>query len=273
MKLFPLECLRKPSAAAQYRACILDFDGTLSLIREGWQHIMIPYFTDRLCDTPKGRDMPAEKLYALAREFVFLHTGEQTIYQCIALTEEITKLGGVPEHPQAYKDEYNRRLMNRIDSRLQSLVAGTVHPAQMAVPGSHALLEALVQKGMTLYLASGTDEEHVVREAKLLDVDRFFGVHIYGAQREYRTFSKRMVIERILKDHQLEGAGLLGFGDGYVEIENVRAAGGTAVGVVFNEATHEGIDEWKRERLIQAGADALIQDYRDLNALWRYLYE
>ena len=47
----------------------------------------------------------------------------------------------------------------------------------------------------------------------------------------------------------------MGFGDGYVEIENVKAVGGVAVGVASNEKEREGIDQWKRERLIQAGAD------------------
>jgi len=36
------------------------------------------------------------------------------------------------------------------------------------VPGSHALLEQLRRRGLTLYLASGTDLKFVRHEAELL---------------------------------------------------------------------------------------------------------
>ena len=54
-------------------------------------------------------------------------------------------------------------------------------------------------------------------------------------------------------ENQLPGEALLGFGDGYVEIEDVKAAGGFACGVASNEKTRQGVDEWKRQRLIRAG--------------------
>ena len=59
---------------------------------------------------------------------------------------------------------------------------------------------------------------------------------------------------------------------GDVEIENVREAGGFAVGVASNEHDRCGIDEWKRERLIRAGANLIIPDYRDLNTLEAQLF-
>jgi beta-phosphoglucomutase-like phosphatase (HAD superfamily) len=130
----------------------------------------------------------------------------------------------------------------------------------------------LLRHGVTPYLASGTDEEHVLKEAHLLGVDKYFGPHIYGAQRAYKTFSKKLVIERLIRENGLSGAELIGFGDGYVEIENVREAGGFAVGVASNEHDRRGIDEWKRERLIRAGANLIIPDYRDLNALEAQLF-
>jgi len=82
-----------------------------------------------------------------------------------------------------------------------------------------------------MYLASGTDEVFVKQEAEMLDLTRFFGKHIYGALDDYKQFSKKMVIERILRDNQIQGAQLLSFGDGYVEIENTKDVGGLAVAV------------------------------------------
>ena len=66
----------------------------------------------------------------------------------------------------------------------------------------------------------------------------------------------------------MDGASLLGFGDGYVEIQNVKAVGGTAVAVASDEAGRSGKpDAWKRDRLIGAGADVVIPDYRDYRPL------
>ena len=255
-----------------FQYAVLDFDGTVSLVREGWQGIMVPYFIDELGKAPGARDYSDDEISYKVRDFVTVLTGKQTIYQCIRLAEEITALGGTPEDPQVYKDEYQSRLLKHIDDRLTGLENGSIDPETLTVPGSYEMLDMLLRHNVTPYLASGTDEVFVQREAKLLGVDKYFGEHIYGAQREYRTFSKKMVIERILRENGLSGDKLLGFGDGYVEIENVREVGGYAVGVASNESQRKGIDEWKRERLIRAGANIIIPDYRDIDELERELF-
>ena len=255
-----------------FQHAVFDFDGTISLIREGWQQIMNPYFTDVLMATPGGQEMGQEACAKLALQFITDLTGKQTIYQCIALAEEVARLGGTPEDPQVYKDEYSRRLLERIDGRRKGLERGELDPEQLRVPGAIEFLELLKAHGVTMYLASGTDEEHVLHEAQLIGVDKYFAPHIYGAQRDYKTFSKKMVIERIIRENQLKGSEMLGFGDGYVEIENIHDAGGFAVGVASDEEKRCGIDEWKRERLIQAGANIIIADYRDIGALEELLF-
>ena len=143
----------------------------------------------------------------------------------------------------------------------------------MLVPYSRPLLDELRQRGVELYVASGTDEHYVMEEVRLLGLDEYFGPHVYGACDDYRTFSKAMVIERILKENRVPGAQLLGFGDGYVEIQNIKAVGGVAVAVASDEAQRSGKpDAWKRERLIGAGADVVIPDYQDYRPLLAYLW-
>ena len=56
-------------------------------------------------------------------------------------------------------------------------------------------------------------------EVALLGLLPFFKGHVYGAQQDYKTFSKKMVIGKLIADNRLAGEELLGFGDGYVEIE------------------------------------------------------
>jgi len=258
----------KPAAL---RCAILDFDGTVSLIREGWQFVMIPYFVDVLRDTPQGKDTDPRELERETRDFVDFLTGKQTIYQCLRLAEEVQKRGGVAVEPILYKHEYHRRLELRIADRIAALENGR-DPADHIVPGSCELLEMLRRRGVTIYLASGTDEKYVKQEAALLQLTDYFNGGIYGAQDDYKKFSKAMVIQKIIADNALVGSELVGFGDGYVEIENVKSAGGFAVGVASDETNRAGIDEWKRDRLIKAGADVIIPDYRGIAEIEGYLF-
>jgi phosphoglycolate phosphatase-like HAD superfamily hydrolase len=245
---------------------LFDFDGTLSLIRQGWPEVMVPMFVEML--PPRAGETETE-LSKLAFDDIMRLNGKQTIYQMIQLAERIRERGGHPREPLWYKNEYLRRLGIRIRSRIAGLRAGSISPDDLLVWRARQLLEDLRGRGLQLYLASGTDEIFVKEEAELLDVTRYFGPHIYGAQDDYKTFSKKMVIDRILRENQIEGARLLAFGDGYVEIENTKQAGGLAVAVASDEA-HNGsgqMDEWKRRRLLGVGADVAIPDYRDGSVL------
>jgi phosphoglycolate phosphatase-like HAD superfamily hydrolase len=135
------------------------------------------------------------------------------------------------------------------------------------------LLDGLKRRGVSLYLASGTDQKYVRHEAALLGVTPYFGEHVYGALDDYASFSKQMVIERILRENNLKGEQLLGFGDGFVEIEEVRKVGGVAVAVASDEVRREGVNAWKRDRLVRAGADIVIPEYRRYDELLRWLFD
>jgi phosphoglycolate phosphatase len=143
----------------------------------------------------------------------------------------------------------------------------------MLVPGSLDILGMLRDRGVAIYVASGTDERYVLEEAHLLGVDLFAPSRIYGALADRASFSKEMVIRRILEENEVEGSALVAFGDGYVEIADCKAAGGTAVAVASDEAGRSGKpDAWKRERLVGAGADLLVGDFRETARLVEYLW-
>jgi phosphoglycolate phosphatase len=250
---------------------LFDFDGTLSLIREGWPEVMVPMMVEMLQQT--GTDESPQQLYRLAHDFVMELNGKQTIYQMIRLAEEIRKRGGTPREPLEYKQIYHDRLMERIRSRREALQTGRVPPEDMLVPGALDLLRRLRDLGVRVYLASGTDERYVWEEVRLLGLDRWFGEHVYGAIDDYKSFSKAKVIERILEKNRVQGDRLLGFGDGYVEIQNIKAVGGLAVAVASDEANRSGKpDLWKRDRLIGVGADLVIPDFRECEALLAWLW-
>ncbi len=256
-----------------FRFALFDFDGTLSLIREGWQKIMKGYFLEELEKAPDARQQGDAALCACIDELVDGLTGKQTIYQCIALAEEIARRGGTPEDPQVYKDEYSRRLMEEISGRIRGLEDGAIDPLSLTVPGGDRILPALHEHDVNIFIASGTDEIYAAHEAELLGATKYLAAQVYGAQRDYKSFSKKMIVERIIRENGLTGAELVGFGDGFVEIENVKEAGGFAVGVATDEKNHDGrVDQWKRDRLIRAGADIIIPDFSDVPALIDYLF-
>lgn len=254
------------------RHVVFDFDGTISLIRDGWQNVMVPMMIEFLqieTDTTETR----EELEGIVVEFVDRLTGKQTIYQMIQLSDEIRKRGGKPKAPLVYKDEYNRRLLPVVEKRIAELAAGTLPAETLRVPMALEFLQSLRDLGISCYLASGTDVEFVRNEAELLGVAAYFDGGIFGALREYKKFSKAMVIQKILTDFQLSGSQLLIVGDGYVEIENAQAVGAIAVGVASVEDNLYNMNADKRERLIRAGAAIIIPDFRDSAQLLKYLFK
>jgi len=108
-----IEVINHPTR--RFRYALFDFDGTLSLLREGWQGIMIPYFTEVVAAVTENPDL--QNITELVTEFVDMLTGKQTIFQCIRLDEEVQKRGGPAVDPYEYKAEYLRRLMARIKDR------------------------------------------------------------------------------------------------------------------------------------------------------------
>ena len=251
---------------------LFDFDGTLSLIRQGWPEVMVPMFIEML---PRRAADTDESVRQLLYDDIMRFNGKQTIYQMMQLAERIKERGGQPKEPLWYKHEYLRRLDERIHSRLEGIRAGTVARDEFLVHGARALMDLLLARGLPLYLASGTDEQFVKQEAELLDLTRYFGPHIYGAKDDYKSFSKKLVIERILRENAISGEQLLAFGDGYVEIQNTKDVGGLAVAVASDEGNNGSgnMDEWKRQRLTGVGADVVIPDYRDAAALLARIFD
>ncbi len=267
----PIEILHPFPPRPDIEHVLFDFDGTLSLVREGWPVVMTALFEEVL---PKQKGESLEDLRRMIVDDIMRLNGKQTIYQMIQLAERIQDRGGQPEEPLWYKHEYLRRLDERIQYRLDGLRDGAIPPDDLIVFGGRHLLESLEARGLKLHLASGTDEQFVKREADLLDVSRYFHGRIYGAVDNYQSFSKKMVIDRILAENKIQGAHLLAFGDGYVEIQNTKEVGGLAVAVASDEA-HNGsgrVDQWKRDRLAGVGADIVIPDYHQADDLLRMIF-
>src|SRR5512138_2977009 len=112
---------------------LFDFDGTLSLIREGWPQIMVPMFVEML---PPLSGESEESRRHLCFEDIMRLNGKQTIYQMIQLAERIKERGGTPQEPLWYKKEYLRRLQARIHSRVEGIASRRFRCDDFLVYGS-----------------------------------------------------------------------------------------------------------------------------------------
>ncbi|MCL4850905.1 MAG: HAD hydrolase-like protein [Bryobacteraceae bacterium] len=265
-----MEYLRPGVSAERAQVVLFDFDGTLSLIRSGWADVMMPMMVETLAELNSGES--EEELRAAVAEFVSRLTGKQTIYQMIELAENVRRRGGEPLDPLVHKKMYLDRLWQRIQGRVADLRSGRLPPDQYLVPGSRQLLESLQSHSLKMYLASGTDEQDVKEEARLLDIARYFNGNVYGALDDYKRFSKAMLIRGIIESAECSGEQFLAFGDGYVEIEDIKRVGGVAVGVATAGPDCLVVDEWKRCRLAGVGADWIVANYLDHEELMGALF-
>lgn len=260
----------RPHPGVRPRAALFDFDGTLSLMRSGWQQIMLRLMLDALL--PLAPDDPPGAVAARATRAIDAGTGGPTIEQMVWLSAEVARLGGRPDDPEAYKRRYLAQLDELIARRAEGLRRGELSPDRLLVPGARALLDALRARGVALVLASGTDLDDVLREAALLEIDGYFGAQIHAPGARAPDFSKRAVIARLLAEGEMSGPELIAFGDGPVEIAETRAAGGFAVGVAYDESGRAGMDPRKAAMLRAAGADMLTPDFTERDALLARLF-
>ena len=265
-----VETIRKGVSAEQAKLALFDFDGTLSLIRAGWMDVMVPMMVEILLELKTGEK--EQDLRALVDESVARLTGEQTIYQMIELARQVKQRGGKPLPPIEYKRLYHDCLMDKIAYRREALRQGKAAPDQYLVPGARAALESLRARGLKLYCASGTDESYTLEEARLLDINQYFDGGMFGARDDYKSFSKEILIHQMLSSLEGSARTLIGFGDGYVEIKNVKEVGGVAVGVATDEPECMVVNPWKRDRLVRVGADFVIPNFLCWNELSSALF-
>lgn len=254
---------------------VFDHDGTISVLREGWEEIMEECMMQAITGGRACDAATTDKIRRSSRDFIVRSTGIQTISQMVMLVDIVKRWGLVPETeirtPQQYKDIYNEALLAFIAKRVEHLKAGLLTPADVTVAGSIALLKTLSDNGVKIYLASGTDQDDVRREAELLGYAAYFTGGIFGSVGDRHNDPKRQVLRKILAAEKVDTARLVIFGDGPVEMREAHDNGALAVGIQSNEVRRYGWNESKHKRLVQAGADVLIPDLVEYKKLASFL--
>ncbi len=265
------------SRTGEIKHALFDHDGTISTLRQGWEAIMEPVMMKAIMGSKY--ETADSKLYEEVRqqvlEFIDTTTGIQTILQMEALVTMVDEFTIVPKEEIldkfGYKKIYNEALMKVIKERLEKLASGQLSEDDYTLKGSVDFLKALRERGVKLYLASGTDKEDVINEAQILGYADLFDGGIYGSENDIKKYSKRMVINRIINENNLKGNELLVFGDGPVEIKECIKSDGIAIGIASDEVKRYGLNQEKRTRLIKAGAQIIIPDFSQSDKLLELL--
>ncbi len=265
-----LRVLNPNVVRGRFRHALFDFDGTISVIRQGWEGIMGPLMVEMICD---GHE-PTPEIEAEVREYIDRSTGILTIEQMRWLEEAVRRHGLAKRvrTARAYKRIYIERLLVPVRERLGRLARGEVTQDDLMIAGARRFVEGLRERGLTLYVASGTDHKYMVQEVEALGMAHFFNGGMYGARDSGEAWTKERVIARILADYALHGPELLVVGDGPVEIRQAKAQGAVALGVATDEVKRSGWNECKIARLTNAGADLLTPDFSHHDALLGYLF-
>lgn len=246
-----------------FRVAVFDFDGTVSLLREGWSRVMADMGVELLSDPAAFAFLELEMLRL---------SGKPSVFQMERLREIAAERGKSAPPGADLLAEFNRRLAALTDDRRKALANGTDPPEVWAVPGTHDLLADLQKRGVVLALASGTPVEAVRAESELLKLTPFFGDRVFAPEGASGEFSKRVVIENLLGELGVGGGDLIGFGDGFAETVEVKRAGGVAVGLATVEAGRGGMNATKRRMLIDLGADAILPHYDPAGELAEWLF-
>ncbi len=264
--------------AIPVKHALFDHDGTISTLRNGWDTVMEKVMVQCILgDSYTPANNLYEKVVERVKEYIDKSTGVQTIVQMQGLLQLVEEFSMIPSEEilsaEQYKKTFNDALMELIDQRTGKIERGDPIKDDFIIPGVLDFLNELKNRGVTLYLASGTDHDDVIREATLLGYANLFDGGIYGSKGDIKLYSKKKIIKEIIAKNKLKGGDLIFFGDGPVEIRECRKMNGISVGLASDENHKKRLNLGKRNRLIKAGAHIITADFTQTSELINLLFK
>ena len=243
---------------------VFDFDGTLSWIRHGWPEVMQSLMVARF---PLAAGESPDDLRISLFKDMYRFNGRPTSVYMEAMSRQIQERGGEAD-PSEMLEAYLVQLDQIANERHEQIRSETCSQDDFIVFGGRALIELMLARGLKVIILSGNPHGQVNEEAELLDLASYCHGHVYG-YKDANNFSKQSVIEDLMPAENFSGENLIAIGDGAGEIMAAKALGGLAIAVCSDEEDNGSglVDEHKRNILADAGADAIIADYREPESL------
>jgi phosphoglycolate phosphatase-like HAD superfamily hydrolase len=247
---------------------IFDFDGTVSWLRHGWPEMMQSVMAPRVL-LREGETVGDLRDYLFSTMYHF--NGQPTAVYMEAMRDEIEKRGGTAD-PDEMLEAFLVSLDEIAQARIKKIRGDARAAADYIVFGGRTFIELMTARGLKTIILSGNPHGQVNAEAALLGLAGFCNGHIYG-HLDSNNFSKQSVMEKLMAEENFTGENLIAIGDGAAEIKAAKVLGGLAVAICSDEAENGSgkIDAHKRTTLLEAGADAVIADYREPEALLKIL--
>lgn len=271
-----IEIVREPPPDLAVGHAIFDHDGTISVLRQGWEEVMEPMMMHAILGERYHAADEAlfHRVRDRVRRFIDQTTGIQTLQQMQGLVDMVREFGLIADaqilDAAGYKVVYNDALMELVRDRLARLQRGELVVEDFVIKQAVTFLQRLHAAGIELVLASGTDQADVAAEAAALGYADLFQGRIYGSVGDVTKDAKRLVLDRIWADLGGQMGGVVIFGDGPVEMREGQRRGAYTVGVASDEIRRYGLNLVKRTRLIRAGAAVVIPDFSQLPSLLEF---
>ncbi|MFH1791945.1 MAG: DEAD/DEAH box helicase family protein, partial [Candidatus Omnitrophota bacterium] len=242
--------------AGRLKAVAIDWDGTISKLRHGWQDLMLPYLASLLASNPlsdeewgmlvedmknerwdhlkftspaiedliaKGRLKEAE--VDAARQLILDTTGDPTPAQFMAIMRQRLKQegrlteeteSGLEESVKPYIRTYKEHLDKVVSHRIRMFSDGDIGIEDILYPAAVQCLRYCKEHNIPAHVVTGSDTEGVRREAAVLGLQELI-TDVTGYDIEKKIESKADVIKSIKKRYRCAGLRLGVIGDGKVE--------------------------------------------------------
>ena len=230
------------------KACaILDYDGTLSRLRQGWPEYMREFFFRTAF--PKGfYSTTASELEVACSEKLnhFIKNAAGTHYetQIDILFDALKELQRPFSYEKTTNDylQFNKQWVE--DRLLQHRENKTLD--QLLLVDAEQMLITLKEQGYDLFLLSGTGSKELKYECQFLGITHYFQ-EIIGYTQDAPDPFKPKVIANILRQGNYNAPSSLVIGDGLTELKAGRENNCQCIAIAIDEELGFGIDPLKAE--------------------------
>ena len=263
-----LEVLQIPQIST-LKCVVLDYDGTLTTFRRGWEKILHAFASAKICD---HEDFAAGNKEAALDDIDYFvaHAGGSNPRQLMSRLIELAKkyLFSVEMDLQSCAEEYVEVFHQAINKRLNKCYE---NGESYLIKGTRQMLDFLNQRQIQCYVVTGSAENDVRNELEILQLGHHF-CDVYGATLNTSGRHKEEALADIISLHSYKKCEMLMVGDGSVEIEAACNFGLPSLGIASDEH-NGGLCERKRRHLIDAGAQLIAADYQHFPQMWNTMHE
>ena len=262
-----LEIINKPQITS-LKCIVLDYDGTLTTLRKGWDVILTDYTLSKA--NPENLYHPEiESKIKAFTDHAGGTTPKQLMSRLVALIEDLGMVDKSDiESVDFYAREYAAHFTEKINARLKDF---SENREEFLIRNVREMLDFIKNKKTVNYVVTGSCEIAVSSELKQLEMFGLFE-KVYGASLEMEGNLKLDAMNEILEKHRLDTSEVLVVGDGSTEMRAAKELGLPALGIASNEHTG-GLCDIKREMLAETGAHAIVSDYSNFEEVWDWLHD